>query len=66
MSECSYSSAWHLKAWLRSSMGDERFCNLATLNGHKQRTDSVCMAYVAQEFVSRNENCKRNFDSFKK
>lgn len=42
-------------------MGGERFSNLAVLNGHKQRTDSVSIADVAQEFVSRNENRKRNF-----
>ena len=51
-------------------MGDERFSNLViTLNGHKPRTDSVSIAEVAEEFVSRNENLKRNFsiaDNFKK
>ena len=52
--ERSFSSARRLKTWLPSRMGD-----LAVLNGHKQRTDSVSIA--TQEFVSRNENCKRNF-----
>ena len=50
-------------------MGDERFSNLVVLNGHKRRTDSVFIADIAQEFVSRNENRKRNFgiaDNFKK
>ena len=50
-------------------MGDERFSNLAvTLNGHKPRRDSVSIAEVAQEFVSSNEDRKRNFstaDNFK-
>lgn len=64
--ERSFSSARRLKTWLRSRMGEERFSNLAVLNGHKQRTDSVCIADVAQEFVSRNENRKRNFGNFKK
>ena len=59
--ERSFSSARRLKTWLRSRMGDERFSNLAVLNGHKQRTDSVSIADVAQEFVSRNKNRKRNF-----
>lgn len=59
--EPSFSSARRLKTWLRSRMGGERFSNLAVLNGHKQRTDSVSIADVAQEFVSRNENRKRNF-----
>ena len=50
-------------------MGDERFSNLAVLNGHKRRKDSIFIADIAQEFVSRNEDRKRNFgivDNFKK
>ena len=50
-------------------MGDERFSNLAVLNGHKRKTDSVFIADIAQEFVSHNENRKRMFgiaDNFKK
>ena len=39
-----------------SKMGD-----LAVLNGHKQRTDSISIA--TQEFVSCNENRKRNFST---
>ena len=35
----SFSSARHLKTWLPSTMGD-----LAVLNGHKRRTDSVSIA----------------------
>ena len=50
-------------------MGDERFSNLVvTLNGYKLRTDSVSIADVAQEFVSSNEDRKRNCgtaDNFK-
>ena len=43
-------------------MGDERFSNLVvTLNSYKLRTDSVSIADVAQEFVSSNEDHKRNF-----
>ena len=34
----SYSSAWRLKTWLRSRIGEEKFNDLAALNGHKQRT----------------------------
>ena len=39
-------------------MGVEGLSNLTLLNGHKQRTDSASISYVAQEFVSRNENRK--------
>ena len=50
-------------------MGDERFSNLVvTLNGYKLRTDSVSIPDVAQEFVSSNEDRKRNVgtaDNFK-
>ena len=41
MSERSYSSARRLNTRLRSRMGDERFSDLAVLDGHKQRTESV-------------------------
>ena len=52
--ERSFSSARRLKTWLPSRMGD-----LAVLNGHKRRTDSVSIA--TQEFVSRSKNHKRFF-----
>ena len=52
--ERSFPSARRLKTWLPSRMGD-----LAVLNGHKRRTDSVSIA--TQEFVSRNKNRKRSF-----
>jgi len=37
-------------------MGD-----LAVLNGHKRRTDSISIA--TQEFVSRKKNWERNFST---
>ena len=52
--ERSFSSARRLKTWLLSRMGD-----LAVLNGHKRRIDSVSIA--TQEFVSCNKNRKRSF-----
>ena len=52
--ECSLSSARRLKTWLLSRVGD-----LAVLNGHKRRIDSVSIA--TQEFVSCNKNRKRSF-----
>ena len=53
----SHLSARRLKTWFPSRMG-----YLAVLNGHKRRTDSISVA--TQEFVSHDENRKRNF-SFK-
>ena len=48
------------------------YSSLAVLNGHKKRTETngvstenVCIADVAQEFVSRNENRKIKFCNFK-
>ena len=60
----SFSSAWRLKMWLPSRMGD-----LAVVNNHKRRTDSVSIADITRDFLSRNENRKRSFgtvDNFKK
>ena len=34
------------------------------LNAHKARTDKVRLVDIANEFVSRNENRKRNFGTF--
>ena len=52
--ERSFSSTRHLKTRLLCRMGD-----LAVLNGHKRRTDSVSI--TTQEFVFRNKNRKRSF-----
>ena len=52
--ERSFSSTQHLKTRLLCRMGD-----LAVLNGHKRRTDSVSI--TIQEFVFRNKNRKRSF-----
>ena len=56
--ERSFSSARHLKTWLLSRMGD-----LAVLNGHKRRTDSVSI--TTQEFVFRKKNRKRKLQHFR-
>ena len=46
-------------------MTQDKFSNLTILNSHKQRTDKLCLLDVANEFVGRNENRKRNFGIFK-
>ena len=63
--ERSFSAARRLKTWLRSTMSQDRFSNLTVLNMHKERTDKLCLADVANEFVSRNDNRTRNFGTFK-
>ena len=55
--ESSFSSAWRLKTWLRSTMTQTRFSNL--------RTDKLCLIDVANEFAALNENRKSNFGTFK-
>ena len=45
-------------------MGDEMFKQPSSnVEWLTLRTDSVSMAYVTQEFVSSNEDRKRNFDT---
>ena len=61
VSERSISTARHLKAWLRSSMNQIRFNNLATLMIHSDRTANIDLDEVASEFASRNDNRKRHF-----
>ena len=63
--ERSFSAARRLKTWLRSTVSQDRFSNLTVLNTHKETTDKLCLADVANEFVSRNANRKRNFGTFK-
>ena len=62
--ERSFSVARRIKTWLRSTMSQDRFSNLTVLNTHKERTDKLYLANVANEFVSRNDNLKRNFGTF--
>lgn len=45
-------------------MSQKRFNNVALLNSHKTRTDALRLVDVANEFVSRNDNRKRNFGTF--
>ena len=61
----SFSSAWRLKMWLRSTMTQTRFSNMTILNTHKKRTDKLCLTDVANEFAALNENRKSNFGTFK-
>ena len=64
VSERSFFTARHLKAWLRSSMNQIRFNNLATLMIHSDRTANIDLDEVASEFASRNDNRKRYIINF--
>ena len=61
VSERSFSTARRVKTWLRSSMNQVRFNNLATLMIHSDRTANIDLDEVASEFASRNDNRKRHF-----
>ena len=62
--ERSFSAVRRLKTWLRSTMTQDRFSNLTVLNNHKQRTNKLCLLDMANEFVGRKENRKKNFGIF--
>lgn len=64
--ERSFSTARRLKSWLRSSMNQCRFNNLAILTVHKERTDAIDLVSVANQFSSLNENRVATFGTFKK
>ena len=45
-------------------MTQQRFKSGAILITHNTKTDAVWLADVAKEFVSRDDNRKRNFGTF--
>ena len=59
--ERSFSAARRIKSWLRANMSQKRFNHVALLNTHKTRTDNLRLVDVANEFMARNDNRKRNF-----
>ena len=63
--ERSFSTARGLKTCLRSTMIQERFINLTILNSHKERTDTLSLLDITNEFTDRNSNRKRNVGIFK-
>ena len=62
--ERSFSTARRIKSWLRAKMSQKRFNHVDLLNTHKTRTDNLRLVDVANEFIARNENRKRNFGIF--
>ena len=62
--ERSFSMARRVKTWLRANMSQKRFNNVAIMNAHKTRTDALRLVDVANQFVSCNDNRKRNFGTF--
>ena len=59
-----FSMARRVKTWLRANMQQQRFNNISLLHCHKERTDRIRLLDVANDFVGRNDNRKRNFGTF--
>ena len=55
-SERSFSAMRRVKTYLRSTSGQMRTNNLMVLHVHKERTDSLDLVNVANEFVEGHEN----------
>ncbi|XP_076347747.1 zinc finger MYM-type protein 1-like [Tachypleus tridentatus] len=56
--ERSFLTARRLKTWLRSTMNQSRFNSLAVLHIHKERTASIDLVSIANDFVQKNDRRK--------
>ena len=63
-SERSFSALRRAKSYLQSTMKQERLNNIMMLHVHKDRTDSLDLREVANEFVSYREQRKTVFGKF--
>jgi hypothetical protein len=64
MGERSFSTMRRLKTWLRSSMNQCRFNNLAILQVHNERVDDLNLAEVGNEFTSKSDQRKTFLGTF--
>jgi len=62
--ERSFSSLWHIKTYLRSTMTSCRSNNLFLLYVHQDITDSLDLYKIAREFVSVNTHRMHYFGRF--
>ena len=53
--ERSFSTLKHVKTYLRNSMTQQRLNHCFILHVHRQKTDSLDLKEIAQEFIQRNE-----------
>ena len=53
-----------METYLRSTKGDSRLNHLMMLLVHKDRTDALTLANVANDFVGEKENRKQLFGKF--
>ena len=61
--ERSFSTARRIISWFRAKMSQKPFNYVALLNTHRTRTDNLRLVNIANEFIARNENRKRNFNT---
>ena len=61
--ERSFSTARRIISWFRAKMSQKHFNYVALLNTHRTRTDNLRLVNIANEFIARNENRKRNFST---
>ena len=62
--ERSFSMAWRMKTWLRSTMMYKQFNSLAVLNTHKEILDDLSLAEVRIDFVDGRPNRQNEFGVF--
>ena len=56
VTERSFSALKRLKTYLRSTMKQDRLNHLLLLHVHKDRTDSLSLTHVTEQFVSSSEH----------
>ena len=64
ISERSFSALKRLKTYLRSTIKQDRLNHLLLLHMHKDRTDSLSLTHVAEQFVSSSEHQLSVFGRF--
>ena len=64
VSERSASAMCRIKTYVRSTMTQLRMNNVMVLHIHKHLTDSIDVVAVLNEFVSVNEDRRKNFGCF--
>ena len=62
--ERSFSALKRIKTYLRNSMTQQRLNHCFILHVHRQRTDSLDLKVIAQEFVQRNERRQTFFGKY--
>ena len=62
--ERSFSLARRIKTWIRSTMNQTRFNDIAILTIYKELTDKLDLLSIGNEFVSKYDEQKGTFGRF--